>query len=224
MKGDELPPKEPPPQPEPGDELRIYIIVRKDVGHWISKAKFGVECGHATLMLFTECLKLDPDRAWAYANAAQPKIVLQCRDTEDLLKHYEASVKAKFFCEKVTDAGRTEFERPTFTAIAVGPVWHKMEARPSFLKRLQVYKDESAAEASNRFLDLLETAPADEIAIAACEQRNHGVTCCLRSNDIPSRCGDVLGTASREWNKAFGREIVYQTKQWMQEQIKTRSN
>lgn len=218
MKGDELPPPEPPPQPEPGDELRIYIIVRKDVGHWISKAKFGVQCGHATLMLFVECLKLDPERAWAYANAMQPKIVMQCRDTEDLLKHYEASIKAKFFCEKVTDAGRTEFDRPTLSAIAVGPVWHKMEARQSFLKRLQVYKDESAEEASNRFLDLLQTAPAKEIAINACIELNRGASCCLAPSVMPASCGHGA------WNEDFGKEVVYQTKQWMQEQIKTRSN
>jgi PTH2 family peptidyl-tRNA hydrolase len=138
----DMPAQEPAPQPGPDDELRVYIIVRKDAGYHMSKPKFGVQCAHAILMLYTEVLKIDPARALRYIENSQPKIILECRDMEQLLNLFEKSVQAGFYAETVTDLGRTEFGKPTMTALAVGPVWHLMEARESFLKRLRLYRDE----------------------------------------------------------------------------------
>jgi peptidyl-tRNA hydrolase, PTH2 family len=131
----------PVPQPEPDDELRMYIIVRRDIGDVMSKAKFGVQCGHAALICFVETLKLFPDKAWAYYNNHQPKIVLACKDTDALLGLLEKSVKAGFTSEFVRDLGRTEFGEETLTALVVGPVWYMMEAQKSFLRGLPRYKD-----------------------------------------------------------------------------------
>lgn len=123
------------------DELRMYIVVRKDVGEAMSKPKFGVQCSHATLSCWIACLLVDPDRAWAYWNASQPKIVMEVRDQDELLKTYHKAFDAGFYVELIKDAARTEFSEPTLTAIAIGPVWYEAEAQAGFIKRLQVYKE-----------------------------------------------------------------------------------
>jgi peptidyl-tRNA hydrolase len=107
----------------------------------MSKPKFGVQCAHAILMLYTSVLRVDPARAQQYIEHSQPKIILECRDLQELVNHYEKTVAAGFYAETVTDLGRTEFGQPTMTAVAVGPVWHKLEARNSFLRRLRLYHE-----------------------------------------------------------------------------------
>jgi peptidyl-tRNA hydrolase len=126
------------------DELRMYFIVRRDIGDKMSKAKFGVQCGHAALMLFTETLKSDQARAWQFIEHSQPKIILECADEAELNTLFDMAIEARlprFRAVKVVDLGRTELGEPTLTAIAIGPLWHKDEANKSFLRQLRLYRD-----------------------------------------------------------------------------------
>jgi peptidyl-tRNA hydrolase len=147
------------------DELRIYIVMRKDLTRTIperfawfwnpfyrffgitvppqpmSRAKFGVQCAHAALTAWALCLDRDPDKARAYIMHAQAKIVLQVRDEAELRTLYER-VRAigGMDVALITDAGRTEFAKPTMTCLAVGPVWFRTEGQPLF-KRIRLYKE-----------------------------------------------------------------------------------
>jgi peptidyl-tRNA hydrolase len=130
------------------DELRIYIIVRKDIGLHMTKAKFGVQCAHAALTSWIACLKRDPARAWAYMGTtlddkemvAQVKIVLEVKNL-DALHRLEAKAKeAGFDTALITDAGRTEFNEPIETVLGVGPIWWKTESDILF-RRVQLYKE-----------------------------------------------------------------------------------
>lgn len=123
------------------DELRIYIVIPKDLGDSMSRAKFGVQCGHATLMLYTFCQEQDAERAKTYLANSQPKIVLQCERAVQLADILTQANAAGFLATSVVDLGRTEFGKPTWTAVAVGPVWHQEEAQKSFLRGLPLYKD-----------------------------------------------------------------------------------
>ena len=130
---------------DPEDELRIYIVVRRDIGDIISKPKFGVQCAHATLSVWAACVQNDPVRAWRYFQAAQPKIVLQVKDAKALLDLHAKARQARFFAEPIVDAGRTEFSEPTLTSIALGPIWFKAEGQP-LLKRVRLYQDTKPIE------------------------------------------------------------------------------
>ncbi len=123
------------------DELRIYIVMRKDIGLQASKPKFGVQIAHAALAVFVACLQNDPERAWAYYNdGQQPKIVLQVKDAKALLDLHAKAKAAGFHAEPIVDAGRTEFPEPTLTCLGL-MLWHPAEAKP-LLKRVRLYTDD----------------------------------------------------------------------------------
>jgi peptidyl-tRNA hydrolase len=120
------------------DELRIYIVVRRDIGDILSKPKFGIQCAHAALAVFVQCLQKNPDRAWAYYDSGkQVKITLEVKDAKELLALLAKSRDLGFFAEPITDAARTELPEPTLTSIAVGPLWYQKEGE--FLKRYRLY-------------------------------------------------------------------------------------
>jgi peptidyl-tRNA hydrolase len=122
------------------DELRIYIVVRKDLA--MSKEKFGAQCGHAALSVWVRCLDQDPDRAREYFQQHQPKIVLEAKDDVELLKIQKKATESGFINETITDLGRTEFAEPTLTVLGIGPVWYQKEAQAGFIKRIRLYKSE----------------------------------------------------------------------------------
>lgn len=136
--------EEPKEQP-PSDELRIYIVVRRDIGDVLSKPKFGVQVAHATLSVWGSCLQSDPERAYAYLpcntdkiDTGQAKVVLQVKDATALLDLLEEAEHLGLPAVRITDAARTELAAPTLTCIAIGPLWHKSEGK--FLKRVRLYQ------------------------------------------------------------------------------------
>jgi peptidyl-tRNA hydrolase len=139
------------------DELRIYIVFRRDVGEQISKPEFGVQCAHAALTAWLLCFERDPDRAWAYTGSAQAKIVLQVNTEAELRELHEHARSAGYAAALVTNAGRNELEQPRATAVAIGPIWFKAEGK--LLERLRLYKDpdlhETIEEASDEDLKAL---------------------------------------------------------------------
>ncbi len=103
-----------------------------------------------------------------------------------------------FIAEKVTDLGRTEFGRPTLTAIVVGPVWRDLEAHNSFLRRLRTYHEATTEE--ERIHELLERIPTSDIVMAACESLNH-----------------------QPDDREFGEKILSQALRWVDQQIAAKS-
>ena len=135
-----------PVEPAEGDELRIYIVVRRDIGDVLSKPKFGVQCAHATLSVWGICVQKDPDKAYRYfpcntdkIDTGQAKIVLQVKDGAELLALADKARELGFPVATIIDAARTELPQPTLTAIAIGPLWYKSEGR--FLRRYRLYDD-----------------------------------------------------------------------------------
>jgi PTH2 family peptidyl-tRNA hydrolase len=127
------------------DELRIYVVVRRDIGDVLSKPKFGVQCAHAVLSVWGKCTRDNPYRAYEYFSCAndkidsgQAKIILQVKDGDELLALADKARELGHPVATITDAGRTELPEPTLTAIAIGPIWHKAEG--TFLKRVRLYQ------------------------------------------------------------------------------------
>lgn len=125
-------------------ELKIWIIVRKDLK--LSLGKFGPQAAHAagTCMVFTD--RKDRSVTDTYLSQAQPKITVGVDDEAELVKAFEICRAAGLVAVLVKDAGRTELEGKTLTVCAVGPCLRS--DLPGPVKRLQAIKPPSP-ETSN---------------------------------------------------------------------------
>jgi peptidyl-tRNA hydrolase len=135
------------------DELRIYIIVRKDIGEFMSKPKFSAQVAHAVLSCWVKTLSTNPELAWAYmsessldnVNAGQAKIVLEVDNEIKLWKIHQIIIDYSDSglpaVSLITDSGRTEFNSPTLTCMGVGPL--KFSEAQILFKRTRLYSEDS---------------------------------------------------------------------------------
>lgn len=102
-------------------EPRFICIVRNDLK--MSKGKMVVQVGHAIQYITRKCLE-DPNYLnMQWLDGLSKKIVLKANDENHL-----SSLKSEFESLNipvidVVDAGLTFFPEPTFTCIAVGPLY-----------------------------------------------------------------------------------------------------
>ncbi len=106
------------------DEIKQVIIMRKDLDMGVGK--MCAQCGHAVLLSNSEVWKVDPEVAKKWYDTGQKKIVLKVDDEESLRKLYAAFKYKKIPCALVEDAGLTQLEPGTATALGVGP-WRSSE-------------------------------------------------------------------------------------------------
>lgn len=105
-------------------EIKQVIIVRKDLGMGIGK--MCAQCGHAVILSNVEAWKADKDIAAEWMKTGQKKIVLKVDDEESLKKLYAAFKYKKIPCALVDDAGLTQLDPGTTTALGIGP-WKSSE-------------------------------------------------------------------------------------------------
>ena len=102
------------------DELRIYLIVRKDLK--MTTGKIVAQCGHAVEYLAMHTPK---PVMHEYRKSAHPKIALQVMSLEDLEQIRDECHRTGVQCHMVEDAGRTQVAAGSFTVLGVGPVRKK---------------------------------------------------------------------------------------------------
>jgi PTH2 family peptidyl-tRNA hydrolase len=113
-------------------ELRIWCAVRTDLE--IPVGKLAIQSGHA----FVAALWSAPlETAKAYmSEAGQAKIAVRVKNEAELFKSFELCKASGLNAVIVEDAGRTVFNEPTFTTMAVGPcLWSDL---PKAFKRLRL--------------------------------------------------------------------------------------
>lgn len=96
--------------------MKQAIIVRKDLK--MSCGKIAGQVAHASLRAYrasNEMKKID------YFLNGEVKIVLKVQSEEELHEIYKKCIKSGLVCQAVADAGRTQVEPRTFTAIGIGP-------------------------------------------------------------------------------------------------------
>jgi peptidyl-tRNA hydrolase, PTH2 family len=71
-----------------------------------------------------KCELTPPEIEWI--NNGIKKIVLQVENEKELLEIYEKAKEAGLVVEIIKDAGLTEFNEPTLTALAIGPDEEKL--------------------------------------------------------------------------------------------------
>jgi peptidyl-tRNA hydrolase, PTH2 family len=106
------------------DEFKQVIIIRKDLD--MGAGKTVAQGAHASVMSYLETVKIDKDAAEEWLAQGQKKIVLKVDNEAALKKLYDAFRYMKVPCAIVNDAGLTQLEPGTATAVGVGP-WKKEE-------------------------------------------------------------------------------------------------
>lgn len=119
------------------DELRMYLIVRRDLQ--MPAGKLAAQAGHAFVGLALGVQRAQPDLIRAYEADHTPKIVVAADDGKALAKAAHATDAAGIPCYVVKDAGRTFFAEPTVTVAAIGPC--RRIDLPPYVRRLRLYTE-----------------------------------------------------------------------------------
>lgn len=119
------------------NELRMYILLNSDVK--MSPGKAVAQAGHVISKVTEIMILRYPDKWREYTKAQiHAKIALKCPQAimEDLISGYSDMSKNQW-CKHVQDAGRTQLEPGTLTAIAFCPLLSTQV--PEALKNLKLY-------------------------------------------------------------------------------------
>jgi peptidyl-tRNA hydrolase, PTH2 family len=92
------------------------IVVRKDLR--LSKGKTAAQVAHASLEAYKKS-GFESQSEWE--SWGSKKVIVKCEGIREMLEVKKAVTKAKIPCALIKDAGRTEVEPGTVTALGIGP-------------------------------------------------------------------------------------------------------
>ena len=103
-------------------ELRMYILINSSIK--MTPGKMISQAGHVVSMVTETMVKKYPSAWDRYRRDCQTKIVLKCPQLlmETVIARYSKEMNECVWCEHVLDAGRTQVEPNTLTAIAFCPM------------------------------------------------------------------------------------------------------
>ncbi len=97
--------------------LKMVIVVNKIE---MSCGKLAAQVAHAAVDCTLKALKRRPDIVKKWLEEGQKKVVLEAEEKE-ILEIEKKAKKMKLITSIIRDAGLTELEPGTLTAIAIGP-------------------------------------------------------------------------------------------------------
>lgn len=99
-------------------EYKQAIILRADLG--MDKGKLVSQGAHASIASAYKTLQKNPEifKEWM---SSMKKIVLKVASEKDLMELKVKAAKAKLVVELIRDAGRTQVEPGSVTALGIGP-------------------------------------------------------------------------------------------------------
>lgn len=103
-------------------EFKQAIVIRSDLK--MDKGKIAAQASHASLEAVRKMEVKYHDWVENWVEQGQKKIVLKVGSEKDLLDLFDA-VKRKFPCALIKDAGHTQVEAGSLTALAIGPLPEK---------------------------------------------------------------------------------------------------
>ncbi len=92
------------------------IIVRSDLG--MGKGKLVAQGSHASLQAYMKC---DEETRDEWAEEGAKKITLKVDSEKELTELFDKAKKRKLAASLIRDAGHTQVEPGTLTAVAIGP-------------------------------------------------------------------------------------------------------
>ncbi|MFA5333430.1 MAG: peptidyl-tRNA hydrolase Pth2 [Candidatus Nanoarchaeia archaeon] len=99
-------------------EFKQAIILRTDLG--MDKGKLVSQGAHASVASAYKTMQKNPEifREWI---GSMKKIVLKVNSEKELMELKVKAAKAKLVVELIRDAGRTQIEPGSITALGIGP-------------------------------------------------------------------------------------------------------
>ncbi|XP_028802129.1 peptidyl-tRNA hydrolase 2, mitochondrial [Neltuma alba] len=106
--------------PSNGDqELKMVLVVRQDLK--MKSGKIASQCAHAATGMYAELMHSHRSLLRQWEQCGQPKIVVTCRNQQEMNKLKEAAESIGLPTFVVADAGRTQVMAGSKTVLAVGP-------------------------------------------------------------------------------------------------------
>lgn len=103
--------------------LKQVIIIRTDLG--MGCGKKCAQAAHASLEAFLKTKQKDDFAAEQWLKQGMPKIVVRADSEKEILELFEKA-KRTMPCALIKDAGRTQIQAGSITALAIGP-WPEQE-------------------------------------------------------------------------------------------------
>ncbi|XP_014499920.1 peptidyl-tRNA hydrolase 2, mitochondrial isoform X3 [Vigna radiata var. radiata] len=100
-------------------ELKMVLVVRQDLK--MKSGKIASQCAHAATGMYAELMQSDRSLLRQWEQCGQPKIVVTCRNQQEMNKLKDAAESIGLPTFVVADAGRTQVSAGSKTVLAVGP-------------------------------------------------------------------------------------------------------
>jgi peptidyl-tRNA hydrolase, PTH2 family len=96
--------------------MKQAIVVRTDLK--MQKGKIASQSAHASIAAF---LKANGDDREEWVGGGMKKIILKVSSEKELLGLFKSAKKERLPCELIYDAGLTQVDPGTMTALGIGP-------------------------------------------------------------------------------------------------------
>lgn len=100
-------------------DIKQVILVRTDLD--MGKGKMAAQACHASIGAYRKAAKHTPTIAKAWERAGEAKIVVRVKSEAEMIEFKGWADAEKLPSYMVQDAGRTQLEPGTKTALAIGP-------------------------------------------------------------------------------------------------------
>ncbi|XP_076244497.1 peptidyl-tRNA hydrolase 2, mitochondrial [Calliopsis andreniformis] len=103
------------------EHCKMVLVVRSDIA--MGKGKTAAQCAHAAVECYRQAINNSKYQqiyeSWLLQG--QPKVVVKIHDEEGLVALARSARKAGLIIALIKDAGRTQIEPGTVTALGIGP-------------------------------------------------------------------------------------------------------
>ncbi|KAF8388924.1 hypothetical protein HHK36_025606 [Tetracentron sinense] len=101
------------------EELKMVLVVRQDLK--MGAGKIASQCAHAATGMYAEMMQSQRSLLRQWEQCGQPKIVVSCKNQQEMNKLKEAAESIGLPTFIVADAGRTQVLAGSRTVLAIGP-------------------------------------------------------------------------------------------------------
>ncbi|XP_057957406.1 uncharacterized protein LOC131150599 isoform X2 [Malania oleifera] len=101
------------------EQLKMVLVVRQDLK--MAAGKIASQCAHAATGMYAELMLSQRSLLRQWEQCGQPKIVVTCKNQQEMNKLKEAAESIGLPTFVVSDAGRTQVLAGSKTVLAVGP-------------------------------------------------------------------------------------------------------
>eukprot|EP00249_Psilotum_nudum_P014930 c25075_g1_i1 orf=610-1206(+) len=102
-----------------GEELKMVFVVRQDLK--MGGGKVASQCAHAAVGIYSELMKSQRSLLQRWEQYGQPKIVVTCKNLQEMNNLRAKAEMAGIPTFIVADAGKTQVAAGSKTVLAIGP-------------------------------------------------------------------------------------------------------